>query len=254
MKKYIYTIIILILIPFFLYSQESATNDKKNKEDKVKKTANGEHTRVLYTQTALQREKGTFSMTNFDLGIFYFDYGITDYLSVGLNVSIPAYFFAIAPSIKGSIKVHDIIHLGAFVQGGSILPVAGSSDMLYFVGGGPILTIGDSYKGINISHLTYYGGTGNRDFGGIDEGGVGASSNISGYIKASKLVRLFLETHIMHNYKEIAKGVTLLYGLRLEGKKFFGDIGFVLPLYDSIYDILKYIPLGFPLVSFGLKF
>lgn len=76
---------------------------------------------------------------------------------------------------------------------------------------------------------------------------------MGGNFKVSKTIRIILEGWLpvlVANEKPIQAG-GILYGIRFRGDRMYGDVSFLMPIYDGVEKLLKVMPLGLPLLSFG---
>ena len=45
----------------------------------------------------------------------------------------------------------------------------------------------------------------------------------------------------------------IMYGIRIHGESLYGDISFVWPAFEDAWEFMKYMPMGFPMLSFGFQ-
>ena len=65
---------------------------------------------------------------------------------------------------------------------------------------------------------------------------------------------LSLEVNVpLADYADCGKVWLLVYGARLSGKRMYLDVNFLLPAYPGAERLLKYVPVGLPIVRTGLR-
>lgn len=123
-------------------------------------------------------------------------------------------------------------------------------------GGGPVLTLGDEKMFFNVSAPVYAGATFSNATDLGDSTFWAALPSIGFSRRLSRTVRLNVELYkpISPNFDvDNATVWAVLYGVRLFGDEIYGDVSFLIPIYPSAGDLLKYAPLGLPLLTFGYR-
>ena len=71
--------------------------------------------------------------------------------------------------------------------------------------------------------------------------------------RLTRRVRLNLEVYTFlgdHSYNGELWAV--LYGVRVHGDRMYGDISFVIPIFPDADELLQYVPIGIPMLTFGV--
>ena len=228
-----------------------------------------ESPRVIYGQTAFLRKKGMWDWTITQLGLWSFDYGVTDWMSVGVEAAPPIVFFTMFPHIKIGTQLGKNVSVAVRAMGGLAYPYIADIDGHFgIIGGGPILTIGDADMCFNISWPVYatfvvehdkvrYDFTTGIYSGPEDEyeNGWLTLPHIGFSVRLHKRVKLNLELYSVNaqGFEYNGKFWLLMYGIRIMGERIFGDINFVMPLFEDSDEVLQYMPIGYPLLQFGFQ-
>jgi hypothetical protein len=129
--------------------------------------------------------------------------------------------------------------------------LAGSRKTVSYYGGGPIATIGDDKLALNVSVLNYGANVGHRR-------GYALIPNIGVSVAVSEHVKFNLDTFSFNapNSDYYGKAWAVAYAIRFfsgEGR-FFGDVGFVAPIYARAGRFYKWAPMGIPIIALGYAF
>ena len=208
--------------------------------------------RVIYGPTALPNTHAKkFKLTTFNLGLWELDYAVNSNLNVGIQTAPPFGVFMFGGKIRYNHQLTQNVHLGVYANAG-VLGTMVSSDTVVYYGGGPMLTLGNRKKALNISVLNY-GARHENDSGWAMLPGVGGS------IQVSNRVKLNMEGYLITTptgTKFVRNAGAILYGVRIfsETGSVYGDINFLAPIYDGAGDLYRYMPLGIPVLAFGFSF
>ncbi len=225
-------------------------------------------TRGIYGSTAFSRQAGTWSWTIFNVGYWRFNYGVNDYLELGLDTMPPIMAVAFVPNLKVSFPLGESARLGIKAMGGVLYPYIENDDDVRFAifGGGPTLTIGDPDLYLNVGVMVYglvhgeqqYVYDPNTPWGnGVEElehESVWAVLPTVGFgWRFSRRLKLNVELHAVtaEGFEYSGEFWVLIYGLRIFGERIYGDVSFALPFWPEMGEIMKYMPVGFPLLTFG---
>ena len=223
-------------------------------------------TRVVYGPTAFGRKKGVWNWTIYNIAYWNFDYGVTDYLEVGLQTAPPIGFVAFMPHLKLTTRLGEKAALGLRLFGGVIYPYIDNDDewrgAIY--GGGPVLSIGSPdlllNLAVNVNGLTAGWENSVYHFAAPDttetkHETIWAVTPTVGFgWRVARRVKLNAELYIpLTEDSPVGNGKLwiLLYGVRIFGEHIYGDVSFVIPFWPDMSEIMKYIPIGFPLLTFG---
>ncbi|MCA9670992.1 MAG: hypothetical protein KC503_35590 [Myxococcales bacterium] len=216
-------------------------------------------TRLGFGATARGRRKGEWGYTIIDLAYHEAEYGVTDWLEAGLATAVPVGFISFIAHVKISKALSDNVHLALDVRGGFWAPYVGDSDKfrLGAYGGGPILTATAGRLTVNAA-VPVYGVTMSRErFDGREYFNtllVAPNIGLSLRLTQSGSVSLFAEYHMLlsPSFGDLNGRLgAALYGVRLKGKKMYGDLGFFMPVFPDTDELVKFLPVGIPLLSMG---
>lgn len=220
-------------------------------------------TRVIWAPTAFMSQEGLWNARSMNLGYWAVEYGVNPNVQLNLAASVPVMNFSLLPGAKFATQVGEMVHLsfGAHVGFWLHYPETEFVAMLY--GGGPSLTVGTRDAFFNISLLVYGATIFQKDGGGDLDHLVSAFlllPNVGGSVRVSEMVKLNAELYVpalvpddgeqVWDYGEVW---AFAYGLRIFGERMYGDVSFVIPLFSGVTSLLKYLPLGIPMLSFGFQ-
>jgi hypothetical protein len=227
-------------------------------------------TRVVYGPTAFGRRANTYNWTIYNVGYWIFDYGINDHVEIGMNTIPPVGLLAFMPHIKLSTRINEMAAVGLYLAGGVFYPYVENDDEFRagIYGGGPMLTIGSpdlllnvglsvygvTVAGIEREWISAPGGPGYETSGTKYEHNWSITPNVGFGWRLAKRIKLNAELFVpVIDHEQSGKIWVLLYGLRFFGERIYGDVNFVLPFFEDMWEIMKYAPIGFPLLTFGLQ-
>jgi|JI10StandDraft_1071094.scaffolds.fasta_scaffold51081_4 hypothetical protein len=208
--------------------------------------------RVIYGPTALPNTHAKkFRLTTFNLGLWELDYAANSNLNIGVQTAPPFGVFMFGGKIRYNHQLAENVHLGIYANAG-ILGTMVSSNTVAYYGGGPMLTLGNSKKALNISVLNY-GARHENDSGWAMLPGIGGSIQVSDRLKLN-MEGYLITTPI--GTKFIRNAGAILYGVRIfsETGSVYGDINFLAPIFDGAGDLYRFMPLGIPVLAFGFSF
>lgn len=227
-------------------------------------------TRVVYGPTAFSRTANTYNWTIYNIGYWNFDYGINDHVEIGMNTIPPVGLLAFMPHIKLSARLSEMAAIGLYLAGGVFYPYVENDDEFRagIYGGGPMLTIGSpdlllnvglsvygvTVAGIEREWVSVPGGPGHETTETRYEHNWSITPNVGFGWRLAKRIKLNAELFVpVIDHEQSGKIWVLLYGLRFFGERIYGDVNFVLPFFEDMWEIMKYAPIGFPLLTFGLQ-
>ncbi|HLG18588.1 MAG TPA: hypothetical protein VI895_02090, partial [Bdellovibrionota bacterium] len=209
-------------------------------------------TRVIYGPNALPNRPKEVRLTVMDLGFWEVDYAPNENISVGVQLIPPFGVFGGGPVLRAVTPIADKLHAGVTAQLGGFSVIASNNDhSLLYYGGGPIITYGDARYSLNVSVLTYGAQFNNKSHVGLFPT-LGASAQISEHAKFNLEA---ISMNKLHGESSFGKVWAILYSLRFfSDGGWFGEVGFIAPIFPGAGDFYSVAPLGIPLLSFGKAF
>ena len=208
----------------------------------------GDPMRVVFAPTAFTRPEGTTSFNAFELGTLTFDYGLTRNVAIGLQTAIPIGAVVIGPTLRVGVPFDGGavgLHLNALV----FAPFVGDAKTYVVVGGGPLLTLGNYDRYLNLGVLAY-SVTSNGDSLVVPHAGFS--------LRVSRAVRIGAEAYLPGAYGNDVRNAGIgrigivLWGVRLFGETVWGDIALADLVCDGCGELYRVLPLGIPFLNFGL--
>ena len=153
----------------------------------------------------------------------------------------------IRPSVRAALPFEGGA-LGIQVQALVFAPFVANSEAVLVAGGGPVLTLGNHDRYFNLGVLGYV--TSSR--GQVVIPHLGFSTRLS------STVRIGAEAYLPGAYgsdvREAGTGKlgVVVWGVRLIGTRFWGDVALVDLICDGCGGLYKVLPLGIPFLNFGL--
>lgn len=212
--------------------------------------------RMIFGTTALSRGAKKVYWTAYQIGVHFVDYAVSEHVEFGLGTALPVGIYGLMPRLKLLLHPTPKVHLGLQFTGGIFGTFIEGNVGFGAYTGGPVLSFGDEKLSFSTSFLfggrSTYGDDGYRDDDNtrwIALGNAGVSWRLN------RRVRLGLEVNVpLHQGFELnGKFWVLMYGVRIFGEHIYGDINMVVPLFDGVEDVLRYMPLGVPFLVFGYK-
>jgi hypothetical protein len=207
--------------------------------------------RVIYSSNALPNRSKGLRMNVLNLGFWQMDYALNEHVTVGAQFVPPFGVLGFGPVVRAAWSLTDKIHVGATAQMGGFTFLTHSGDSLFYYGGGPLLTIGDHRLSFNVAFLNY----GVR-IDGENHYGIFPTMGVS--VATSKRTQFNVEAISMNtpegngSYGDVW---AVLYSLRFfSDGGWFGEFGFIAPIFDGAGDLYDVAPLGIPLLGFGKAF
>ncbi len=198
-------------------------------------------------------QKDQVSWGAYNLGVQTIDGAVTKNIEVGFMTVIPVGGYAALPRLRIGGRITDVVHLGLFGTGGAVGTYIESGVGVGFGGGGPLATFGTEKLFVNASAPFFggatYGETETTSFW-LGLPSVGFSARVS------RAIRLNIELYkpLSSEFEDDnAKIWAVLYGIRIFGDELYGDVSFVVPIYPGVGEVLRYAPLGIPLLVFGYR-
>lgn len=214
--------------------------------------------RMVTTNTAFMSKKKTFQWSSLDIGLQRFDYSVSDHVEIGGTVTLPVMFFGAAPHVRFGGELAKNVRMSGGLTGGVLVPLFDDGEALFGMYGGHFaLTIGTPDLYFNTG-VQAYGLTSSFSGDGFLSGTHttwAVLPNIGMGARLSEKVKFHAELHaVFAENLDAGKVWALNYGIRIHGNALYGDIGFVLPLFEDVYDTaIKYMPLGVPTLSIGYR-
>lgn len=224
--------------------------------------------RVMTQPSAQTLAKGTFSFTDYEIGMVHFSWVPLDGLQVSLAFTVPVLQVSFVPSIKWRFLDHPSLKMAAIAGGGAGVFYAGPDQ--FIVGGGGALVADVCLKDDCRSFMSFssqagfvkLGGARHGDADFVDGWGWGVFSGIGAVVEVHRKVKLLFE--LKHSiirsetdWSDTGSLFTFVYGIRVHGDEFGADIGFMRPFLlldgsepEHVEDFMKYLPIGYPWLAF----
>jgi len=221
--------------------------------------ADPDPSRVVYGQTAIPRQQGVFNATVHDLGYWVLEYGVHENVAVGLKLILPIGFVAFTPNIRTGFQVGDNVWLGGSVNYTFLTPYIEDGGDFYFMSyGGTLSLSAGSDKFLFNFALTGQGVTVmQEDDPTANEGfflpQLGFSVRLHEMVKLNAEISTPLVTDDQFMSEQAGRVWIIMYGIRIHGDNLYGDISFVWPAFEDAWEFMRYVPMGFPMLSFGFK-
>jgi hypothetical protein len=214
--------------------------------------------RIVYLPTAIPRPRGDFNGTAHDIGFWQLEYGLSDQVGLGLQVLLPITVVSMAPGMRLGFRLSDNVWLGGSVTAGFFVPYIDDVDFrVAFYGGGPVLTIGNDRFIFNCGFMALGATVFSTGNNGGNETEALLLPHVGISVRLSEMVRFNIEITppLLPTVEGDDDGLLwlILYGIRIHGENLYGDISFVWPAHADTWTIMKYVPMGFPLLSFGFQ-
>lgn len=277
MKMYLTMGILVSLIALGIPTITKAKKiEQKSEEDsawevspkRVEKLAPGDD-RVMIMSTTKTVPKGVLSFSDYEIGLVHLSYGIRDDLQVSMFMSLPVLQIVLGPSIKWRMVNTKWFRFAVLGYGGLGYWYAVEHWQIYFTGLG---AIGDVCLDASCNSLLSFNITPqytNLNFEVWDVEGTdtrlnifGLSSSIGVIGTVSQRIKLLGEFRYsfgapFKDFHDNGSIFSIHYGMRIYGSEFAADIGFIRPFLAlsgtepfSLEEGMKYIPMGFPWLSF----
>jgi hypothetical protein len=221
--------------------------------------------RVIWTGTALLRREDTWNIRTTDLGLWNFDYTLNANVELGLAATVPIMNFGVTPTARFVAQLADGVSLGLNAQLGCWFLYPDVEFVVLVWGATPALTIGTPDAFFNVALGVWGISIFDQDPAGYE----GYDPNytlvlflpsLGGSYRVSRMVKLNAELLAPGLIDEDGASIfdygevwTLIYGVRIMGESIYGDVSFVLPMFEQAWEILRYVPLGFPFLHFGVQ-
>jgi hypothetical protein len=224
--------------------------------------------RLFYHQTAFTTKKKRVSMNFVDAGSLMMSIGVHDNVDITFNSMLPVMVWGFGIFPKIAFNAHEHVRIGLIPDFGLfiLLPVPDYVMMMY--GATPVFSFGNEDRCFNLSfHVQgiQWGGAGEEDDGMVVIAPeIGVSIRVAKRVKLNAELMSPLMVHMWgHNewFDDFRKldGVNTLngklwfvmVGLRVFGRKFYGDFGLAWAVFPGWWDFQKFMPIGWPVASFG---
>ena len=220
---------------------------------------------VGWTPTALLRPEGTWSLRTTNVGLWELAYTLSPSVELGVAVTTPIMNVGVVPTARFATQLADGVSFGFSTQIGVWLPYPdpGIVTLLWYAT--PALTIGSPDLFFNVAlgiwGLTFF------DLPRDPDGEIHPSDtfvtflpSVGGSCRVSRQAKIHAELVAPGMVNDSGDSLfpygtvwALSYGVGVLGKSMWGDIGFVMPLFEDWWDLMPYALLGFPLLRWGMQ-
>jgi hypothetical protein len=219
--------------------------------------------RVIWTSTALLRREDTWNIRSTDIGLWNFDYTLNAHVELGAAVTVPIMNVGVTPTARFAVELADGVSLGLSTQLGCWFYYPDIDFVALVWGVTPALTIGSRDFFFNVAlgiwGASIYDQT-DSEYHDDDVSMFLFLPSIGGSYRVSRLVKLNAELVapglIIQDQERLfpwGEVWALLYGVRIMGDSIYGDVSFVVPMFEQAWYVLRYVPFGFPFVNFGVQ-
>ena len=227
-------------------------------------------TRTIWSPTAFLPDEGTLNLRTVDFGLWSLEYTLNPNVMLHGSMTVPIMNFSLLPGARFAAELHEYVRVALDTHVGFWLLYPTTEVVLLLYGGAPALTIGTRDFFLNISLLVYgatvftrdsaWDATGAESQTWGDETFLFLSPNIGGSLRISRRIKLNLELHAPalldaegDTAWDFGKVWAFAYGVRIFGQRFYGDVSFVVPIFPGVMDILQFLPIGLPMINFGVQ-
>lgn len=235
------------------------------------KDADPAYDRIGFNSSAETLRKGDWSFNLYNLGLIQFSYGVREDISLSVMTTVPVFQASIAPSAKFQLVTTPRYRLALNAVFG-FMQFFFPSDQFSASSLGGALGIQQDISLTADGHSLFAIGL----WAGIGHAWIKDEANFTGYGfratldvigRVHRLIKLYLGVEYAVGFRHNSEGrddmvgaVSLQYGVRIFGKSFAVDLGLVRVLFDhnrdSVYGVeswMKYMPLGYPAMSFTYR-
>ncbi len=236
---------LLVLISFGNGQPVTAQSKQGSAQDSVSETSTS-----FFFPTAVPRKKGTSVAKGTYLLGWQFEHQFSDFAAAGLHLTVPIGFLAVGPQFKQSAKLSENFYVAFGATGGFIASLFERRDTktARYYGTGVMATHIRNGSGVSIGSFLLGGQIGSYDHALV--------ADFNAFLRINRTVTLLFDIFTplaFHNTDDAAfDWGWLTYGVRIHGTKLFGDVGFMIPINEDTLDLLRYLPLGIPVMSLGV--
>ena len=227
---------------------------------------------VGWTTTALLRPEGTWSFRTTNVALWELAYALKPYvelglavhtMDLGLGIALPMILMnvGVAPTARFAAQLADGVSAGLSTQLGFWFTSASPDRIILVWNATPALTIGSPDLFLNVA-VGIWGLTSFWLEGRASHPYTLATflPSVGGNWRVSRRTKIHAELVAPAVVFEGGRSAfpygtawALSYGVGVFGESIWGDIGFLLPLWEDIWDVLQYLPCGLPLFRFGVR-
>lgn len=212
--------------------------------------------RTIAFNTALPAPPGEVVLTGYAAALWNIQYSINEHFQVGSYIVLPLYLAGVMPNFKVQFALSDNFSIG----GGGMIGIGGpyvdAGPFLFLLGGHVEFTLHTGNHILNLALSVIGAGTraNGADFQMADSPVFLPNIGYRYAFHPNWSLQIEITRPFTTYQQETEFYLFMLYGVRGHGDLMFGDIGFLMPLWDDyITDVWKYTPLGIPYFSLGFK-
>ena len=225
---------------------------------------------IVLAPTAVPLGQGKLRWRVSDIALHELDYGVSRRLQAGLKLLLPVVYVGAFPSLTATTRLTERLYGGLQLLGGVFWPYTEVEALESFFtgrfvlyGAGAMLThVGDRLVlncGVPLFGVRY----GQKEFRYRYEGYAPiklsrtyfddhffAVPNVGVIWQVARRLRLKAEVHVpLGTFDDSGRLWIFAYGAELALSGALLELTFVLPAYDGAEDLLRYLPLGVPVIS-----
>jgi len=210
--------------------------------------------RAIYSHTGFAGRTGTVSAKAFNAGHWAIKYALNENVEIGGHISVPVFLFHFGPFVRVRGQVNDWLHVGGFAQVHAVIGYENLEDVqAAFYGGGPIVSFGNPDLSLTVTAFVHGQSMKNA------ETTWSVVPVIALTARVHRMVKILAEGWLPFGgvrgrlWNQSGEVGGLIYGIRLFGDTYYGDISFLWPFFEDSWNLMKYMPLGIPLLNFGFS-
>jgi hypothetical protein len=234
--------------------------------------------RLFYHQTAFTTPRKKVRLTLVDAGNINLSVGVSDYFDITVNTMPPVMVWGLGLFPKVAFNLHDKVRLG-FIPSFGLFFFMPDTELLWLMYGlTPVMSIGSEDYCFNISlHVmgfswwapddsSYIVGEGGHNGFLTLVPGIGGSIRLTRHMKlnielmAPQVARVWGDNEWNEDFR-LLDGVNtingklwfIMIGLRIFGKRFYGDVGMAWAVFPGWWEFQMFMPMGWPVFSFGVQ-
>ncbi|MBN1496472.1 MAG: hypothetical protein JXA07_06865 [Spirochaetes bacterium] len=245
--------------------RDASTRGNSGQGDTVYPTSD----RIILSRTAVPNAAKELNLTGYAAGLWDIAYTVNPNLTIGVVVQLPILSVGVMPHISMNTFLSKHFAIGAGLFAGIWVPYVNNTDASFGVVGGAhfAATYVKGRHMLNLSAMCAGVGSHDKLNGFLFEEGLAVLTSLGYRYSINTNWAFLFEVHapfvvdfndsMSNNAAKNHYGEYwgVLYGFRAHGGHVFGDFGFILPISkEFVTGLWRYLPLGIPYFSIGMRF